>query len=599
VSLVYAYIDFARDLIPLPRVVLKDCKDQVDPEEPTVSKPVENVMSRCPLDLMEATLALPNNGQVEEVPSFSSSPPLEAALSNNEKEGPSASSPSSPLSETLFKLNCEYPNCSFVACCRLLASIPTKKRRIGLQRSDTLKSLSNHHLNKHAKVKLIDQDGQEYYECPTCAFVAVVSTTDENSNLSTTSVPLADMQRKLRYRAYQKLLRHYTHHLQPKMGGARTSLHPPFRRMLTRYMRKHLFGAKDNKVVVAKKGSQKAKKKPKRTDPEVNSQAPAKDCLDTTGTHYTSLLNREDVPVPVEVKEEVHFIIEDEDNGDQQETCPRESTAEVPPLPSFSSSPPSEVTLSNNEKEGPSATSSPSPLSETPLKLNCEYPNCSFVACCASIRTSNRRISRQRSNTLKSLSNHHLRIHSGVQLIEQDGQEYFKCPTCVFVAVVSTTEETSSLSSSAPLADIHKISRRRAYEKLMRHYTRHLEQNIAGAKTSLHPPVCYMLSQSQDNLKDNKVVVNKKGSLNPSESVGQDETDPQVNSQAPPSTEDFLDTTATHDTSLLKREDVPVPGVKEEVHFIIEDEDNNEEVQYWDSDAESDEEETCPLESAA
>jgi hypothetical protein len=209
--------------------------------------------------------------------------------------------------------------------------------------------------------------------------------------------------------------------------------------------------------------------------------------------------------------------------------------------------------------------------------------------------------------TLMSLSNHHLKIHSGVQLIEQDGQEYFECPTCVFVAVVSTTDEKSSLSTSVPLADIHKISRRSAFVKLTRHYTRHLEQNIATAKSSLDPSVYHMLSQYLFNkkrrlhgVKDNKAVVNKKGSLNPSESEGQDETDPQVNSQAPPSTEDFLDTTATHNDNalLLNHEDVPVPGVKQEVHFIVEDEDNNEDVQYWESDAESDEEETCPLESA-
>jgi hypothetical protein len=69
---------------------------------------------------------------------------------------------------------------------------------------------------------------------------------------------------------------------------------------------------------------------------------------------------------------------------------------------------------------------------------------------------------------------------------------------------------------------------------------------------------------------------------------------------APAPTEDSLDTNATHDTSFLNREDVPVPDVKEEVHFRIEHElNNNEEVQYWESDAESDQEETCQLESAA
>jgi hypothetical protein len=283
---------------------------------------------------------------------------------------------------------------------------------------------------------------------------------------------------------------------------------------------------------------------------------------------------------------------------------------EVPPLPLFSSSPPLEVaTLSNNEKEGPSASSPSSPLSVTLFQLNCEYPNCSFVACCrllASIPTSNITMKRKCTYTLMSLSNHHLKIHSGVQLIEQDGQEYFECPTCVFVAVVSTTDEKSSLSTTlVPLADTQKISRRSAFVKLTCHYTRHLEQNIARAKSSLDPSVYHMLSQFLDNkkkrrlyrVKDKKAVVNKKRSLNPSESVGQDETNPQVNSQAPPSTEDFLDTTATHNDNalLLNHEDVPVPGVKQEVHFIVEDEDNNEDVQYWESDAESDEEETCPL----
>jgi hypothetical protein len=251
---VYAYIDFARDFIPVPRVVLKDCNlekgspkevlhDQQDsssaakkaklgeeereassaPGDPTVSKPVENVVSNCPLDLMEAPLALPNNGQVEEVPtlpSFSSEPPLQASVSNKEKEGPSsASSPSSPS----------------------------------------------------------------------------------------------------------------------------------FRRMLTRSMRKHLFGAKD-KVVVTKNESQQAKRKPKKTDAEVNSPAPAEDILDATATHETSLLNREDVPVVPVVKEEVDFIEEDEDSSeelknrdpdaesDEEDTWHLESTAEVPPLPSSSSS---------------------------------------------------------------------------------------------------------------------------------------------------------------------------------------------------------------------------------------------------------------------